>query len=645
MEKQQITIKKWIIIFLSTIPLGIIFYFLMVKIVFNPDILAIPKVALQIFNNIGNPSLKLKAYFALFMLFAPFLLVVIWFFMNRPSSAEDYGSARFARKEDYEKLGISHDKGLILGTLIEKDKYKFIRAGKPLATLVIASPGSGKTAGIIIPNLLVVPNSCIVFDIKGELYDKTAGFRQEVFKNEIQKFSPFSWDNTLFYNPFDNKIIKDYDYVLIKKLAEQVATLIFVGEKGKESDHWLVSAKTLFVFWAEYYMQKNKHTTLYEIYQSPKMDYFNMLDERWIDQVMIENPDSGELERNYEVNCEKLFLQQVSEDESLDTNTRNQANAYIGMLGGTEIGSVKSTFDTFMKVFSNPQVKNATSKMSFTYEDLREKRISLYVVIQTEDIEVLKPLIRIFTESTFIKLMSGAECPDPNKFIYVYLDEFVRFGAMNFVLEAPALCRSYGLLPVYISQSYEQISITYGQEKMKVLKNNSGYQVIFTLNSEEDAKATSDLIGDFTHEKASISQSSFDFFKSNVSKSKEAKKLLSPQDLKNLSSDDLIVLIKGFYKLPVPCKVPYWFKNKEWNNPKDKNFKCVVDYKVKDNTSLTEESKETENKGDSEDSNNESRIDTKNGEATETNTESQEKAENKQSEMREKYKSLGIEIE
>ncbi|WP_301008714.1 type IV secretory system conjugative DNA transfer family protein [Helicobacter sp. UBA3407] len=617
----------------------------MVKIVFNPDILAIPKVALQIFNNIGNPALKLKAYFALFMLFAPFLLVVIWFFMNRPSSAEDYGSARFARKEDYEKLGISHDKGLILGTLIEKDKYKFIRAGKPLATLVIASPGSGKTAGIIIPNLLVVPNSCIVFDIKGELYDKTAGFRQEVFKNEIQKFSPFSWDNTLFYNPFDNKIIKDYDYVLIKKLAEQVATLIFVGEKGKESDHWLVSAKTLFVFWAEYYMQKNKHTTLYEIYQSPKMDYFNMLDERWIDQVMIENPDSGELERNYEVNCEKLFLQQVSEDESLDTNTRNQANAYIGMLGGTEIGSVKSTFDTFMKVFSNPQVKNATSKMSFTYEDLREKRISLYVVIQTEDIEVLKPLIRIFTESTFIKLMSGAECPDPNKFIYVYLDEFVRFGAMNFVLEAPALCRSYGLLPVYISQSYEQISITYGQEKMKVLKNNSGYQVIFTLNSEEDAKETSDLIGDFTHEKASISQGSFDFFKSNVSKSKEAKKLLSPQDLKNLSSDDLIVLIKGFYKLPVPCKVPYWFKNKEWNNPKDKNFKCVVDYKVKDNTSLTEESKETENKGDSEDSNNESRIDTKNGETTETNTESQEKAENKQSEMREKYKSLGIEIE
>lgn len=641
MEKKEITAKKWIVIFLSTIPLGIFMYCVMVKIIFNPDIFAIPKVAWQILNNIGNPALKLKAYFAILMLFTPFLLVVVWFFMNRSSDDEDYGSARFAKKEDYANLGISHDKGLILGTLIENGKYKFIRAEKPFATLVIASPGSGKTAGIIIPNLLVVPNSCIVYDIKGELYQKTAGYRQEKFENEIQKFSPFSWDNTLFYNPFDNKIIKDYDYVLIKKLADQVASLIFVGEKGKETDHWLVSAKTMFVFWAEYYMQKNKHATLYDIYQSPKKDYFNMLEERWFDKVNIQNEETGEWERNYEVSCEKLFFQQVSEDESLDDNTRNQANAYIGMLGGTEIGSIKSTFDTYMKVFSNPQVKNATSKMSFTYEDLRNKKISLYVVIQTEDIEVLKPLIRIFTESTFIKLMSGEECPDPNKFIYVYLDEFVRFGAMNFVLEAPALCRSYGILPVYISQSYEQISIAYGQERMKALKNNAGYQVIFTLNSEEDAKATSDLIGDFTHEKKSISQGSFDFFKSNVSKSKEAKKLLSSQDLKNLSSEDLIVLVKGFYKLPVPCKVPYWFKNKEWNNPKDKDFKCVVDYKVVENTESTDEDKE-KNKGESESPNQES---TANAEAKETNVESKdskEKAEADKQAKLEKYKALGI---
>lgn len=32
MEKQQITIKKWIIIFLSTIPLGILMYFLILRI-------------------------------------------------------------------------------------------------------------------------------------------------------------------------------------------------------------------------------------------------------------------------------------------------------------------------------------------------------------------------------------------------------------------------------------------------------------------------------------------------------------------------------------------------------------------------------------------------------------------------------------
>ncbi|ELY0805923.1 type IV secretory system conjugative DNA transfer family protein, partial [Campylobacter upsaliensis] len=200
----------------------------------------------------------------------------------------------------------------------------------------------------------------------------------------------------------------------------------------------------------------------------------------------------------------------------------------------------------------------------FTFEDLREKRLTMYIVIQTEDMEILAPLVRIFIESLFKKLMSGQENSDPNKFIYCFLDEFVRFGKMPFLLEAPALCRSYGLLPVYVTQSYEQIKKYYGEDDMNILKNNSGYQVIFTMNSEKDAKDTSELIGDFTHEKKSISKGNLDFFKSNASLSKEAKKLISAQDLKNMSSEDLLVLVKGFYKHPIQCKVPYWFKNKEW---------------------------------------------------------------------------------
>ena len=37
------------------------------------------------------------------------------------------------------------------------------------------------------------------------------------------------------------------------------------------------------------------------------------------------------------------------------------------------------------------------------------------------------------------------ENSDPSKFIYFILDEFIRFGKMSYLLEAPALCRSYRL--------------------------------------------------------------------------------------------------------------------------------------------------------------------------------------------------------
>ncbi|MBK3498166.1 type IV secretory system conjugative DNA transfer family protein [Campylobacter fetus subsp. venerealis] len=569
MDEQKFSTKKWIVIFLTSIIMGVVAYLAMVKIIFNPDLKYVPTVAIQILNSIGEPSLKLKAYVALFTLIAPFLICIVWWMLPFIKDNEDYGSARFATPADFEKMRINYEHGLVLGCLdMESNNPKLIRATQPLSTLVVAPPGSGKTAGMIIPNLLCVPNSCLVLDIKGELYQKTAGYRQKNFNNEIQLFSPFSWDNTLFFNPFDNSLIKDMQYLHIKKLAEQIASTIFVGEAGKENDHWIVSAKTMFGFFAEYFMQKDKHTSLSQLAQAPKLDYFDYLNEEFIEEAMIveEDEDTGEVtrKRDYDVDTFKIWLKQTSFDETIDENTRNQARAY-SKAAENEFASIKSTYDTFMKVFTNPQVASATSRMSFTFEDLREKRISMYVVVQTEDMEILAPLIRIFIETLFKRLMSGLECSDPNKFIYCFLDEFVRFGKMPFLLEAPALCRSYGLLPVFVTQSYEQIKKYYGEDDMNIVKNNSGYQVIFNMNSDKDAEDTSKLIGDFTHTKISKSQGNLDILKSNISKSKEAKRLVTAQDLKNQDSSDILILVKGFFKMPIKVKVPYWFKMKQWS--------------------------------------------------------------------------------
>lgn len=511
-------------------------------------------IGVQILQNLGNPALKLKSYMALIFASLPLIVWVIFSLM---------GNARFANEKEIQAMGLNYESGMIFGCLNKgRDKKLFIRSNQPLSTLIVAPPGTGKTASIAIPNLLSLPQSCVVLDIKGELYQKTAGYRQQKLHNKVLLFSPFNDENTMFFNPFDNKVIKEMSFVQRKKLADQIAGTIFVGEKGKENDHWVISAKTMFSFFALYAMQKFGHTTLAELAQAPKKDYYNELQGDYLQMCQIQDEDTGEFERNPKEDTLKAFFLQVANDESIDDIVRNQARQYSSA-AQNEFASIKSTYDTFMAVFSNPQVARAVSKMSFDYEDLREEHISMYIVIQTEDMDILAPLIRILLESMCKKLLTK-ENNDPNKFIYLILDEFVRFGKMPFLLEMPALCRSFGLVPLYITQSYEQIKKYYGEDDVKIIRANVAYQVIFRMNSFEDAETLSKMIGDFTREKTSTSKGNLDMLKQNISTNAEGYKLITAQDILSNPMDKIYILVGGFLNRPIKADVNFWFKLKEW---------------------------------------------------------------------------------
>lgn len=628
----KITGKRWLLLLFLSLFAGVITYLLLVKFVFKPDFKELLNVAWLILNNIGHPAMKFKAYVCLLFLIFPTLFIIIWWLMHSHKEMEEYGNAEFANlnnPETWEKMDLSKDKGLMLGCLVKKrlfrkEKRTFIRATRPLACMVVAPPGTGKTASIALPNLFSIENSCVVLDIKGELYDKTAGYRQQKFNNRILRFSPFSDDNTMFFNPFDNIAIKDLNFILRMKLAEQIASTIFVGEKGKETDHWLVSAKTLFTYFALYNMQKYNHTTLADLAQAHKKDYYNELKGDFLKEACEEDEYTGDLTRNYDKDTFKIFLKQVSHDEEVDELIRNQFRSW-NATPDQEFGSIKSTYDTYMKIFANPQVSKSVSKMSFNYDDLRNEKITLYVVIDSGDIEVLAPLVRILIESLFKYLMTK-ENSDPNKFIYFILDEFVRFGKMPYLLEAPALCRSYGLVPIYITQSYEQIKKYYGDDDQKIIRANSAYQVIFRMNSPDDAKILSETVGDFTRQKISQSKGNLDMFKRNDSVSNEGYKLITTQDILSNPADQIYILIGGYYNRPIKAKVNMWFKNPEWKGA-DK-----IPLKIEEENKDEVENKEEESKNDEEAQSNQTQENDSTNESSEETTSQDENKEEQQEE-------------
>ncbi len=186
----------------------------------------------------------------------PFVATI---YINFPKTTEtSHGYARWANVKDIEcfkifskegfckvvhRLGVQFDNGFILGKF-GFPKLRNVCYDKPLGAMIVAPPGAGKTACVALPNLLTLPNSCIITDIKGELRDKTAGYRQKFLNNRILIFNPYSDDNTCYFNPFDKRIVEKMTFAEQLRHVKAVGDGIFVDEE----DHWVSKAKELLSF-------------------------------------------------------------------------------------------------------------------------------------------------------------------------------------------------------------------------------------------------------------------------------------------------------------------------------------------------------------------------------------------------------------
>lgn len=121
--------------------------------------------------------------------------------------------------------------------------------------------------------------------------------------------------------------------------------------------------------------------------------------------------------------------------------------------------SIAQSFDEQNKYLDQiTQLINFNKKLyldiNATFSNLNQiayrQNITLYIKIAQTDIDTLKSLIRVLLESIAKNLMTK-ESKKLDERIYLVLDEFIRFGKMPFLLEMPALCRSYGIVPLYIT--------------------------------------------------------------------------------------------------------------------------------------------------------------------------------------------------
>lgn len=97
-----------------------------------------------------------------------------------------HGSARWATKKDARRAGLHKGKGLFLGV----HEARVIRYDNEAHTLVVAPTGAGKTVTFVMQQLLLLPESMLVTDMKGELAVQTAQYRHDQFGHRVVTLHP-----------------------------------------------------------------------------------------------------------------------------------------------------------------------------------------------------------------------------------------------------------------------------------------------------------------------------------------------------------------------------------------------------------------------------------------------------------------------
>lgn len=334
--------------------------------------------------------------------------------------------------------------------------------------LTIAPSGSGKTQCFVIPNLLTWPGAAFVLDVKGELYEKTAGYRAanvgpvykfDVFDEKTAHFNPFAfmsskpeqlWDDSEFITEMmlpanENQNSNQEFWVNSARNLLQACIIAMAHEADEEGD------------------PRNPHQP------SPRKDFTTLI-------TMVSNDDgieqALEILQNTDIPQYKLLYFQINDNLFQPSKT-----------GSHVLASVRQQLTSQIQALISPRVERATRKSSWTPQGLRDKNATVYVVLRSGQVKQYVSLLRLILGIHIRQYL--AETPDPkakNRTLFM-LDEMPQLEAMSPIINALDLGRQYGVQLACFAQNMNQLVERYG--RADAFLTNCAVQVFMNLSATD----------------------------------------------------------------------------------------------------------------------------------------------------------------
>ena len=330
---------------------------------------------------------------------------------------------------------------------------------------VIAGTRAGKGVSAVIPAIIDHEGSVAVLDIKGENFAITSKYRKSLGR-EVIVLNPFGVHEPMQhrFNPL-HYIRKDHRVRDIDVIAEGLIR----PEQGNGS-HFSEMAKSMVAAVLEYVVTHHEDYDLTTVMNTLFSSQFNETLQTW------------------------------SNDPATYGIRISQTASTFLAAGENEQGAIKTTIKKAFDWARSDEMQSFLSQSNCNLEDVFNDKADLFIVVPLDQIDAQSVFLRLLTNIILGMAVRQEGNHQTTKNVLLVLDEFVRLGRMEKLVNIANVAAGAGIEALFITQDKGQIESVYGKGDTASILGSCVTIRIFGLGRAEieTAKWASEALGDQT---------------------------------------------------------------------------------------------------------------------------------------------------
>ena len=459
-----------------------------------------------------------------------FLLLLIYgsaaigYLSSRPKTreGEEHGSAKWGNAKQLNRM-ISQKENFLLTQHVSIGMDTHLHR-RNLNILVLGGSGAGKTRSLALPNILEANCSYVVTDPKGEILSAVGGLLLEK-GYDLRVFNLVDFSRSDAYNPFE--------YIRDDKDVLKLITNLIRNTTPKE-------AKTSDPFWEKAETALLEALMFYLLYEAPphEQNFATILRMLSFAEVKEEKDDF--------ISPLDLVFSNL-EKKKPDSIAVRQFRIYK-MAAGKTAKSINVSLAVRLAAFNLLQIQSITSRDGMDFGMLGERKMAIFAVIPDNDTS-LSYLVGMLYTQIIQELYYKADHVHHGRLpvhVRLMLDEFANVSLPEEFDKSLATMRSREISATIIIQNLAQLKGLYKEHGWETITGNCDTLLYLGGNEQSTHKYISELLGKETIDTKDHSESKGKNGSWSVQNRKQARELLTSDEVRLLDNRYALLFIRGF---------------------------------------------------------------------------------------------------